>query len=110
MAEGERGAEFAAFYRRYYSLALTTATHRVYGFTVAEDVTSEVFRIAWQHHAAGEELTLPWLYGVARNVIGNEYRRSGRSKNLDERLREYEATRDLGNRDDEALDVLRASP
>jgi len=69
---------FADFYRRYYRLILTVAQQRLRGHTDAEDITAEVFRIAWKHSFDGNELSLPWLYQVLRNVIGNEYRRIGR--------------------------------
>ena len=36
-----------------------------------------MFRIAWQRFADVEP-TLPWLYGIARNVVGTEYRRTTR--------------------------------
>lgn len=105
MAEDGRAADFAAFYRQFYGLILTTVERRVTGLAAAEDVVSEVFRVAWQRHSAGEELSLPWLYGVARNLIGNEYRRATRSKNLDERLRDHDTARETGA--DDALDVAR---
>lgn len=47
----------------------------------ANDATAEVFMIAWRRIdeiPAGDE-SLPWLYGVARNVVRN-HRRSGRRK------------------------------
>lgn len=87
VVKSEREAKFDRFYRRNYRLILTTVEHRVYGYATAEDVTSEVFRIAWQQYTSGGELRLAWLYGVVRNVVGNEYRRSARSNNLIERLR-----------------------
>jgi RNA polymerase sigma factor (sigma-70 family) len=79
---GEDTSEFADFYRQNYSLVLTTCERRLGDRSTAEDVVSEVFRVAWQRWRDGEELSLPWIYGVARNVIGNEYRRSGRADAL----------------------------
>ena len=70
---------FAAFYRQHYRLILTVAEQRLRGHTDAEDITAEVFRIAWKHAFEGNELSLPWVYQVLRNVIGNEYRRVGRA-------------------------------
>lgn len=73
---------FVAFYGRYYRLVLTVAHQRLGGLSDAEDAAAEVFRIAWAHHAAGNELSLSWVYMTLRNVVGNEYRRSGRALDL----------------------------
>lgn len=73
---------FVAFYQRYYRLILTVAQQRLEGHGGAEDVTAEVFRIAWAHDQGGGELTLSWLYQTLRNVIGNEYRRMSKAPDL----------------------------
>lgn len=86
MVGGEHDPAFDAFYRRHYRLVLTTVEYRVAGMAVAEDVTAEVFRIAWKHHSVGGRLSKSFLYGVARNVIGNEYRRAARARDLLARL------------------------
>jgi RNA polymerase sigma factor (sigma-70 family) len=75
-------AWFAAFYRSNYSLILTTCERRLSDRKAAEDATAEVFRVAWERAVAGQELSLPWLYGVARNVVGREYRRTRRTPTL----------------------------
>jgi hypothetical protein len=52
------------------------------------DATAEVFLVAWKKLGlvpAGDE-TLPWLYGVARNVVRNADRSSRRSGRLVGRL------------------------
>ena len=98
---------FSAFYRANYSVILATVTRRLSDRATAEDVTSEVFRVAWAHHVGGDELTLPWLYSVARNVIGNEYRRSGRSAALTAKSEELVDVA-YGTDDDSARDTRRA--
>lgn len=70
--------DFTVFYRRHYSLALTVAQQRLGGWSDPEDITAEAFRVAWAHHQEGGPLSLPWLYQVVRNLIGNEYRRLAR--------------------------------
>jgi RNA polymerase sigma factor (sigma-70 family) len=75
-------AEFEAFYRAHYSVILATLNRRLSDYGTAEDVASEVFRIAWSHHQEGGQLGLAWLYTVARNLVGNEYRRAARSTAL----------------------------
>jgi RNA polymerase sigma-70 factor (ECF subfamily) len=54
---------------------------------VVDDVMAEVFVIAWRRvgevpHGA----ELPWLYGVARKVVANQWRSSGRRLRLAERV------------------------
>jgi RNA polymerase sigma-70 factor (ECF subfamily) len=70
---------FAEFYRETYSLILTTCERRLSDRKAAEDATAEAFRVAWERAKAGKELTLPWLYVVARNLVGREYRRNRRT-------------------------------
>jgi len=75
-------AAFAVTFREWYPLILTTCERRLGDHTAAEDAAAEVFRIAWQKFQDGVEPTLPWLYGVARNVVGTEYRRTSRAAAL----------------------------
>jgi len=106
MTDGRPGHDFASFYRSHYSLILTTVGRRLNDHSTAEDVTSEVFRVAWSHYQTGGEMTLPWLYTVARNVVGNEYRRSTRSAALTVKAAGH-ADDVMDDRDDDA-DVRRA--
>ncbi|WP_165397373.1 RNA polymerase sigma factor [Microterricola gilva] len=77
---------FSSFYKQYYRLILTVAQQRLPSFSDAEDLTAEVFRIAWKYHSDGNELNLPWLYQVLRNVVGNEYRRTTRADQFSQRF------------------------
>jgi RNA polymerase sigma factor (sigma-70 family) len=79
VADRGEHAWFADFYRAHYSLILTTCERRLSDRGAAEDATAEVFRLAWERGKAGQELTLPWLYVVARNLVGREYRRTRRT-------------------------------
>jgi RNA polymerase sigma-70 factor (ECF subfamily) len=50
----------------------------------AHDATAEVFAVAWRKRnelPLGDE-TLPWLFGVAANVLRNQSRSTRRSRNL----------------------------
>lgn len=69
---------FAVFYAETYRLILTVAQQRVGDLPTAQDITSEVFRVAWIHHCDGGTLELPWLYLVLRNIVGHEYRSRAR--------------------------------
>lgn len=52
------------------------------------DATAEVFLVAWKkiESVPGGEEALPWLYGVARNVVRNASRSTRRSGRLTGRL------------------------
>ena len=50
-----------------------------------EDLTTEVFLIAWRRRAELPHEPLPWLYGVARRVLANHRRGEGRREALAER-------------------------
>jgi RNA polymerase sigma-70 factor (ECF subfamily) len=77
---------FTGFYLSYYQLLLTVAHQRLGSLTDAEDATAEVFRVAWQAHVKGTDLSLAWAYQTLRNVVGNEYRRRSRADALAERV------------------------
>jgi RNA polymerase sigma factor (sigma-70 family) len=98
---------FSVFYRAHYSLILSTVTRRLNDYATAEDVTSEVFRVAWAHHNSGGELTLAWLYVTARNLIGNEYRRASRMAALTTRTANFSDGIKVAP-DHEAADMRRA--
>jgi RNA polymerase sigma-70 factor (ECF subfamily) len=53
--------------------------------TEPEDLTTEVFLVAWRRRAALPDTPLPWLYGVARKVLANHRRGGARREALAER-------------------------
>jgi len=52
---------------------------------VAEDLTTEVFVVAWRRRPEPIGEALPWLYGVARHVLANHRRGAGRAVALAEK-------------------------
>lgn len=76
---------FDALWRTHYPLVLAYATRRIP--ESARDVASEVFLVAWRRLDAVPVDAGPWLLGVARKVIANHLRESGRRRSLAERLR-----------------------
>ena len=58
------------------------------GVDDGNDATAEVFLVAWRRMDAMPEKgeTLPWLYGVARNVVRNQVRTRQRKVRLVSRL------------------------
>lgn len=97
---------FQDLFQNYYSIILTTCRRRLGLLQPAEDATAEVFRIAWQKLRQGHDLSLPWLYRTARNVVGNEYRREERQKALAQRMRSEPSVTSLGP--DTGLELKRA--
>ncbi len=73
---------FDAHYGRIFAFVL----RRVRGQDGAEDVVAETFAIAWRRRDRIPDPALPWLYGIAANVIANQRRASARRQNLDRRL------------------------
>jgi RNA polymerase sigma-70 factor (ECF subfamily) len=53
----------------------------------AEDLTTEVFLVAWRRRRELPAEPLPWLYGVARRVVANHRRGAARGAALAERMR-----------------------
>ena len=98
---------FHVFYSRYHSLLLGVAQQRLVGMSSAEDVVAEAFAIAWSHYREGGELTLPWLYQVLRNLIGNEYQRVARANQLYERIGRLTGDSAFPIASDDALDIRR---
>lgn len=84
---------FSTFFRANYSLVVGVAERRLDSKADAEEVASEAFRLAWQRYEDGEALSVPWLYGVVRNLIGDEYRRRGWRAELQRQLNEDFALR-----------------
>lgn len=105
--EGSVVESFPVFYERHYSLLLGVAQRRLVGLSSAEDMVAEAFAIAWRRYHDGDELTLPWLYQVLRNLIGNEYRRLARSRDLVKRAGAVLDMNVVEFVSDEAIDVRR---
>lgn len=80
-------AEFRSLYNRHYD-AIHSYFFRRTGPVNAQDLTAEVFVVAWRRIddvPRGEE-TLLWLYGVAANVAAHQRRTVARKARLETRL------------------------
>jgi RNA polymerase sigma factor (sigma-70 family) len=66
--------------------------------TLAEDAAAEVFAVAWRRvsELPAEPQTLPWLYGVAANVLKNQSRSARRTRNLSLKIRSQASERNPG--------------
>jgi RNA polymerase sigma-70 factor (ECF subfamily) len=77
------------------------------GRQVADEVVSETFAIAWRRLDDVPEPALPWLLGVARNVLRDTIRAQVRREALSAELRSW-AEGDVAEQVTERLSVLKA--
>jgi len=76
-------ATFEAMYASHVRDVLAYCLRRT-AHAEAHDAAAEVFAVAWRRmtELPAEPETLPWLFGVAANVLKNQGRSSRRSRNL----------------------------
>ena len=79
-------ARFRGLYESYASAILAYFRRRTDSET-AKDCTADTFLVAWRRLDDVPEQPLPWLYGVARRVLSNHRRSTGRMARLVDRLR-----------------------
>ncbi|GAA4636369.1 sigma-70 family RNA polymerase sigma factor [Actinoallomurus vinaceus] len=90
----EQEARFTRLYETYY--------RNVFGYVVlrvapqaAEDITNEVFTIAWRKVDEIPERALPWLLAVARNLARQSHGAAGQARRLVDRLASLTTDADL---------------
>lgn len=78
---------FEGIYAAHHAAVMAYCARRV-PHADAVDATAEVFATAWRRRRdiPNDEATLPWLYGVARNVVGHSRRSFSRRTRLGLRL------------------------
>jgi RNA polymerase sigma factor (sigma-70 family) len=81
----EPETRFTALYDAHYRQVLGYALTRA-GQGVAEDVASETFLVAWRRLDDVPDPALPWLLGVARNLMHKQYDRGRRNRLLADRI------------------------
>jgi len=87
LSQGSNESQFRVMYNRHFEAVARYCLRRL-PEQVAHDAVSEVFLTAWRRFEAmpsGDE-GLPWLYGVARNVVRNVDRAQRRSTRLSARV------------------------
>lgn len=97
-----------ALYDQHAGTVHRYVLRRVLDRSAADELTNDVFRIAWQRLGTARPVDLPWLIGTARNLVLNETRARGRRERLTARLRDEAVTSSPG-RDgvrDRVLEVL----
>lgn len=76
------GNEFLRIYDSYYDMIYRYVCVKVGSRWDAEDITSEVFKKAFEHHGSINRNTKAWLFTVARNTI-NDFYRKGKHKDIE---------------------------
>jgi RNA polymerase sigma-70 factor (ECF subfamily) len=78
-------APYRAHYRQAYAYAVTHA-----GRQFADEVVADTFLVAWRRFAAlPRNATLPWLLGVARNVVRERFREQARHQAITAEMRAW---------------------
>lgn len=70
-----RAAAFERVFRADHAALVAFCFRRVGDHELAHDLTADTFRIAWSRWDEPRRSDRAWLFGVARNLIGNEYTR-----------------------------------
>ena len=78
-AATEDRERFSGLFGAHYALVWAFAARRV-GRDLADEVAAETFLVAWRRLDAVPSEPLPWLYGVARNVVMRQLRASARQE------------------------------
>ena len=69
----EEREHFSRLFEAHYPRVLAFAERRV-GRDLADEVTAETFLVAWRRLDSVPSEPLPWLYGVARNMVLRQLR------------------------------------
>ncbi|MGI5166913.1 RNA polymerase sigma factor [Spirillospora sp. CA-253888] len=112
MSDPDHMARFTAAYDAHYDRVHAYAVSRA-GRQLAEEVASETFCVAWRRVRDLPDEPLPWLLGIARNVLRESYRTRAREESLAAELRAWTspggpASDDVGEAVVERSDMLRA--
>lgn len=66
--------EYTSVYRNTYVLVLAYVQRRLWDRDKAEDIVAEAYRVSWTKALEGQLQTLPQLYAICRNLIGDNIR------------------------------------
>jgi len=88
VTDADASRRFTAIYDAHYAQVYAYAVGRA-GRQLADDIVSDTFLRAWRKLGAVPEVPLPWLLGVARNVVRERYRDEARQASLAAELRAW---------------------
>ena len=77
---------FRASYAEHRDAVWKFFIRRLGDVDLADDLTSEVFVVAWRRRHQAPTTEPAWLYGVARNVLSGDRRAARRRASLDAKL------------------------
>jgi hypothetical protein len=80
-AEHERAERFSSIFEESYGRVHAYAARRV-GRDSADDIAAETMLIAWRRREVLPADPLPWLYGIARNVVARHHEAATRGQGL----------------------------
>ena len=100
----ERELAFIAVYKDSYPRIHKYVLRRVDDAELAQELAADVFRVAWQKWDGAGSTEIPWLFTVARNLIGNAYRGRDRQKALHDKLMVSSVAESWGNSDDASVE------
>ena len=66
---------FERLFRAEHRALVAFCYRRVDDVELAQDLAAEVFRVAWSRRGESRRSDRAWLFGIARNLVGSEYRR-----------------------------------
>lgn len=66
---------FEHLFRAEHRTLVAFCYRRVDDVELAQDLAAEVFRVAWSRRTEPRGSDRGWLFGIARNLVGDEYRR-----------------------------------
>jgi RNA polymerase sigma-70 factor (ECF subfamily) len=81
-AHGDPKGRFTAVYEAHYGAIHAYAARRV-GPEAADEVAAETFLVAWRRLDALPAEPLPWLYGIARNMVARQQTAAGRRQHTE---------------------------
>jgi RNA polymerase sigma-70 factor (ECF subfamily) len=108
MAEPDKRERFTALYDTYHPRVHAYAVSRT-GRQLAEEVTSETFCVAWRRFGDLPDPPLPWLLGIARNVLRESFRAQARRDSIEAELRVWTSDTELTGGDAGETVVERAT-
>ena len=100
---------FTTIYGEHYPKVLAYLLTRV-DRQVAEDLAAETFVVVWRRLGQVPARPLPWVLGVARNVLREQRRASGRRAALAGRVSALTGCGDRSDRDVAALRAVGGDP
>ncbi|MGR3933796.1 RNA polymerase sigma factor [Streptomyces sp. BRA346] len=109
-SDRDRAARFTALYVRDHPRVCAFVHRRSGDRGAAEELTAEVFRIAWERMKAGEEVGTGWLFVTARNLLSNHYRSLARLTELHRTIADALGRAPASGRDNAVLDALDRLP